>query len=91
MRHDQPVELRVAKRLSEQWSRQPSAPKGAWEGEGRRLGSVDPTPSVSISTAATGGAGLGQAQRQPQGATAFEVDLQRPTTQLQIRLRDGER
>lgn len=38
-----------------------------------------------------GAGGAQSGTRAPQGAVAFEVDASQPTTQLQIRLRDGER
>ncbi|GAA5859729.1 hypothetical protein JCM8547_007002 [Rhodosporidiobolus lusitaniae] len=107
VKHDQPVELRIAERRHEQWTRQPPPPVGPWGGQGNRLGSV--TPSFSSSSAASasmpgsfgagGGAGAGggtSAGGYGSGAsvapqTVFEVDRNEPTTQLQIRLSNGER
>ena len=88
VRHDQPVELRIAKRLSEKWSRQPSAPVGPFAGSGNRLGSEaapgfnEVTPVVETPAPAS--------TRQPM-ATAFEIDSTAPITTLQLRLRSGER
>lgn len=89
VRHDQPVELRIAKRLSEKWSRQPSAPAGPFAGSGNRLGSeaapglneVTPVPPPTTSRAPT----------TMSTSNVFEVDGTLPITTLQIRLRDGER
>ncbi len=88
IRHDQPVELRIAKRTGEKWVRQPSAPSGPFTGGGHRLGSeTDPAFAQTSAPAAT--------PAPPTAAPAtdikFEVDSSQPTTNLQIRLRDGSR
>lgn len=49
VQQDQRVELIVAKRLDEKWSRQPAPPAGPWSGSGNRLGSVSPYPVTSSS------------------------------------------
>ncbi|KAM0790386.1 hypothetical protein ACM66B_003268 [Microbotryomycetes sp. NB124-2] len=94
VRHDQPVELRIAKRLNEKWTRQAPAPKKAFEGQGNRLGSTTPTFADTRSSSS----GVQQQQQQSTASTQptsaaqpFEVDQNSPTTQLQIRLRDGFR
>lgn len=112
VRHDQPVELRIAKRLNEKWTRQPAPPSGPFSGSGNRLGSVSPYPDSTPSSSSAAMPGsfsassmLGQpsqsssnnqtqAQAQPVPISTnveFEVDRNEPTTQLQIRLRDGEK
>ncbi|GAA5971694.1 hypothetical protein JCM21900_003426 [Sporobolomyces salmonicolor] len=104
VRHDQPVELRIAKRMSEKWVRQPPPPAGPFAGHGNRLGSESPFPagaSTSFappSSSSMPGAMPGQPEKEKAGAAAlspdqvgFEVDRSAPTTQVQIRLRDGER
>jgi len=111
VRHDQPVELRIAKRLNEKWTRQPAPPSGPFSGSGNRLGSVSPYPDSTPSSSSAAMPGsfsassmLGQpsqsssnqtqSQAQPVPISTnveFEVDRNEPTTQLQIRLRDGEK
>ncbi|KAM0750267.1 SEP-domain-containing protein [Meredithblackwellia eburnea MCA 4105] len=88
VRHDQPVELRIARRMDEEWVRQPSAPAGPFSGSGNRLGSIDTPPVASSRPAAPSSA---PAADRPALGTVFEVDTTQPTTQLQIRLRDGSR
>ncbi|GAA5939865.1 protein phosphatase regulator SHP1 [Sporobolomyces koalae] len=110
VRHDQPVELRIAKRMNEKWVRQPPPPAGPFSGSGNRLGSVSPYPSSAAPSAAASMPGSftsGYTSSTTSGATrtpsttttsansnqggSFEVDRTQPTTQVQIRLRDGER
>ncbi|GJN94362.1 hypothetical protein Rhopal_007436-T1 [Rhodotorula paludigena] len=101
VKHDQPVELRIAERRNEKWVRQPPPPQGPFAGSGNRLGSVSPFPEASSSSgggaampgsfAASGSAaGTSAEQRQPENIR-FEVDKSQPTTQIQIRLRTGDR
>ncbi|GAA5998863.1 protein phosphatase regulator SHP1 [Rhodotorula paludigena] len=101
VKHDQPVELRIAERRNEKWVRQPPPPQGPFAGSGNRLGSVSPFPEASSSSggdaampgslAASGSAaGTSAEQRQPEDIR-FEVDKSQPTTQIQIRLRTGDR
>lgn len=98
---NQPVELRVARRLDEAYQAQPKK-RQAFSGAGNRLGSPAP-PSTS-------GAGPSSSQHVP-GAfpsssaapstfdesrvgsitTRFEVDMNLPNTSVQIRLADGTR
>lgn len=100
VRVNQPVELRVARRLDEAYQAQPKK-REAFSGAGNRLGS--PAPS-------TAGAGPSSSQHVP-GAfpassaapstfdesrvgsitTRFEVDMNLPNTSVQIRLADGTR
>ena len=87
VRNDQPVELRIAKRLNEKWVRGPSLPKGPWEGSGNRLGSEVPA-GVEVTTL--------PAASQSEGTSfipenVFEIDSNQPVTTLQLRLRSGER
>lgn len=98
----QPVELRVAKRLSENYTPPPKRPTAAFGGSGNRLGSPAPTqvseapashmpgsfPTASSSS--SGPSSNSTAERQSV-ATLFEVDQTRPTTSVQIRLADGTR
>ena len=98
---DQPVELRVSKRLTENYKpfRRPST----FAGSGSRLGA--PTPQARTDTipetmpgSFPGGPSTSRAAG-PSDAlagidnmtTKFEVDLSQPTTSVQVRLADGTR
>jgi len=94
----QPVELRVAKRFTEDYT-PTKRPMGAFGGSGNRLGS--PVPPLSSETASaalpmpgsfpsTSSSGPSSAP-QPSMTTMFEVDQTLPTTSVQIRLADGTR
>ncbi|TNY20371.1 hypothetical protein DMC30DRAFT_254229, partial [Rhodotorula diobovata] len=105
VKHDQPVELRIAERRTEKWVRQPPPPRGPFAGSGHRLGAEDAAPAPALAPAAGsggmpggmpagGGAARGPQQQHvppPAAAVQFEVDRSQPTTQLQIRLRNGDR
>ncbi|CDO76860.1 hypothetical protein BN946_scf184402.g1 [Trametes cinnabarina] len=102
----QPVELRVVKRLSEDYTPSPRARQAkVFSGQGHRLGSpvpgeLTPGPSSSASGSAMpggfpsgtpGGSSL-PTQRNVEGInTRFAVDQDKPTTSVQIRLADGTR
>ncbi|ORZ35936.1 ubiquitin-related domain-containing protein [Catenaria anguillulae PL171] len=86
---NQPVDLRIAHKTTEQYKAPPAKP---FSGQGNRLGSLipgDPTPSSSSASSAAA----------PRAATApavpatlnVTVDQSQPTTTLQIRLADGTR
>jgi UBX domain-containing protein 1 len=97
----QSVELRVAKRLSENYTPAAKRPAAAFSGTGNRLGSPAVAPEASgvpmaampgsfpdpasARTSASGGA------ERPRMNTIFEVDQTLPTTSVQIRLADGTR
>ncbi|THH12757.1 hypothetical protein EW146_g7394 [Bondarzewia mesenterica] len=98
------VELRVAKRLTEEYV---PPPKSAFSGSGNRLGAPVPEPSASSGSSAMPGEFPGASGSAPAGSiapavpsarrepdsinTRFEVDQTKPTTSLQIRLADGTR
>ncbi|KAH9917736.1 uncharacterized protein B0H18DRAFT_1123446 [Fomitopsis serialis] len=102
----QPVELRVVKRLSDEFVAPPKA-RDVFSGEGHRLGS--PVPSIaglgaaasvdmpgSFPVTATGSVGepsaSGASVRSAESInTRFEVDQSLPTTSVQVRLADGTR
>ncbi|KAL7413439.1 hypothetical protein BDY24DRAFT_390192 [Mrakia frigida] len=100
VRVNQPVEVRVAKRLDEDWKPAPPKPKGPWEGSGNRLGAPVPglasptsassTPALPAATATEASSTTGTGSSAG-GNLQFEVDMTEPTTQLQIRLGDGTR
>ncbi|SCZ89856.1 BZ3500_MvSof-1268-A1-R1_Chr1-3g01620 [Microbotryum saponariae] len=89
VRHDQPVELRVARRMSEDWVRQPPPPEGPFAGSGHRLGSEAPSFAAAPSTTSHQPASTASAAIST--SSTFQVDPSQPTTTLQIRLRSGER
>ncbi|BGP27681.1 protein phosphatase regulator [Rhodotorula toruloides] len=103
VKHDQPVELRIAERRNENWTRQAPQHSGPFSGSGNRLGSGSPYPESSPAPSpapATSGStrmfsGLIGDPKAPDapvnGEVKFEVDRNEPATQVQIRLRNGDR
>ncbi|KAG8925699.1 hypothetical protein FRC02_009470 [Tulasnella sp. 418] len=90
----QPVELRVSRRINEDYVPPPKK-FHAFEGSGNRLGSPLPTGANVSTTSSIPGAfpsssATPPAQANPPAA-AFEVDTNKPTTNIQIRLADGTR
>jgi len=84
----QPVELRIAHRVAEEYA---PPPPGPFAGQGNRLGSPVPTSSASQPTPGSSTSPLVAYPSTSSGPTAFQVDLDRPTTSIQIRLADGTR
>src|SRR5258706_3986344 len=84
----QPVELRIAHRVSEEYV---PPPPGPFAGQGNRLGSPAPGPSTSQPTPGSSTSPPAAVPSSSSGPTAFQVDLDRPTTSIQIRLADGTR
>ncbi|GAA5947761.1 hypothetical protein JCM3775_002947 [Rhodotorula graminis] len=96
VKHDQQVELRIAERRGEKYVRQPPPPQGPFAGSGNRLGSEAPAfaTTSSSSGAMPGSLPTATATSAPSvtpSEVKFEVDRSQPTTQLQIRLRNGDR
>ncbi|GAA5985491.1 hypothetical protein JCM10908_006996 [Rhodotorula pacifica] len=99
VKHDQPVELRIAERRNEQWTRQPPPPQGPFAGSGNRLGAGSPFPEPTAAPSSSSmpgalpsaSAAAAPAGNSARGLVEFEVDRNEPTTQVQIRLRNGER
>lgn len=95
----QPVELRVVKRLQDNYVPSARAKQGkVFSGNGQRLGSPAPASSgeASSSGSAIPGAFPNSSDEPPRAAansisTRFEVDQTKPTTNVQIRLADGSR
>ena len=86
----QPVELRVARRINEDYV-PPAAGPTVFSGTGNRLGA--PVPPISgtehpMPGRFDQGAGPSESQRV---TTRFEVDQSQPTTSIQLRLADGTR
>ncbi|CAO0798978.1 unnamed protein product [Mucor circinelloides] len=82
VRHGQPVEVRVVKRIDEDYTPPPKAPPKPFEGTGNRLGSPAP---YTAPTPAPG------AFPSSSNAIAPTVDESQPTTSIQIRLADGSK
>lgn len=82
IRFGQQVHVHVHRRTDEKYKPPPMKPFG---GSGNRLGSPAPASFASSSRPAAAG-GTANA-----GSKDFEVDADKPTTQLQIRLGDGQR
>ncbi|KAH9884207.1 SEP-domain-containing protein [Cubamyces lactineus] len=102
----QPVELRVVRRLDEDYVASPRARQAkVFSGQGHRLGS--PIPGEITTGASSSSSGSGMPGGFPTGtaggsslptqravesiSTRFEVDQSKPTTSVQIRLADGTR
>lgn len=83
VRPGQAVDVRVAKRLDEDYTPPPKAPPKPFEGAGHRLGSPSPEVRSSSSSPAP--------QAQAPRASQLNVDTTQPVTSLQIRLSDGTR
>lgn len=95
VRYGQPVELRVGRRIDEDYIA-PERPRRAFEGTGNRLGA--PTPPIA--SASTGEKEPTRSAPSASSATQddiqsvqtkFEVDQTQPTTSIQVRLADGTR
>ncbi|KAF9933881.1 hypothetical protein FBU30_004049 [Linnemannia zychae] len=82
----QPVDMRVAKRMDEDYKEPPKAPPKPFEGTGNRLGSV----ASPISSSSTPGAFPGAAAAPPP-PRSLQIDETQPVTSIQIRLADGSR
>ncbi|OBZ73369.1 UBX domain-containing protein 1 [Grifola frondosa] len=97
----QPVELRVVKRLQDDWIPSPKAREATiFSGVGHRLGS--PVPGARPELSSGSGSGMPGSfpgasaapalKREPESiSTRFAVDQSQPTTSVQIRLADGTR
>ncbi|CCM00209.1 uncharacterized protein FIBRA_02237 [Fibroporia radiculosa] len=100
----QPVELRVVKRLNDDYTPSPKARgSNTFSGTGHRLGSPIP-PITGTGSASSSGSGsmpgsfpvasgtVPQGSRNTESiSTRFEVDQSLPTTSVQVRLADGTR
>jgi UBX domain-containing protein 1 len=87
----QPVELRVARRINEDYVPPATGPTQVFAGTGNRLGA--PVPPISGTDQQMPGrfderGGPSEPQRL---TTRFEVDQSQPTTSIQLRLADGTR
>lgn len=87
VRFGQSVELMVARRTNEKYVPPPPPPVQPFGGTGNRLGAPAPerpTPPESAMPAASAGTAAAP-------STAPQVDASQPTTQIQVRLPDGQR
>ncbi|KAI1318115.1 hypothetical protein EDD11_007167 [Mortierella claussenii] len=85
----QPVEMRVAKRMEEDYKEPPKAPPKPFEGTGNRLGSVASTLASTPGSFPGGeGSSSGAAPAPPR---SLSIDESQPVTSIQIRLADGTR
>ncbi|QRV95724.1 UBX (ubiquitin regulatory X) domain protein [Ceratobasidium sp. AG-Ba] len=95
VRVGQPVELRVARRTTEEYQPPPPKPAAPFSGSGNRLGAPVPEDGGSGSTTMPGsytGTGSTSATVEPDAIRPrFEVDNSLPTTSIQVRLADGTR
>ncbi|KAF8592017.1 SEP-domain-containing protein [Ramaria rubella] len=100
VRVGQPVELRVTRRLNEDYIPAPARPLGTFEGQGHRLGA--PVPEISGASASRDSPSIPGAFPSPSTSTGagaertsiqtqFAVDQTLPTTSVQVRLADGTR
>ncbi|WFD33106.1 protein phosphatase regulator [Malassezia sp. CBS 17886] len=85
VRFGQPVELMVSRRTHEKYEPPPPPPQMPFGGHGNRLGSVAPGVRAAGATAAPANAPPAPTNAEP------EVDPSQPTTQIQVRLSDGQR
>lgn len=86
----QPVELRVARRINEDYVPPAAGSTRTFSGAGNRLGApVPPISGTEYPIPGTFDEGAGPSE--PRRATRFEVDQSQPTTSIQLRLADGTR
>ncbi|CAG8641774.1 1534_t:CDS:10 [Funneliformis caledonium] len=88
VRQDQPVDVRVARRLDEDYKSPPKKPAKPFSGAGQRLGSLTPnviTSDTSVTYPST------SSSEPTQRARELEIDESLPITSIQIRLGDGTR
>ncbi|KAG0055530.1 hypothetical protein BGZ83_008275 [Gryganskiella cystojenkinii] len=86
----QPVEMRVAKRMEEDYKEPPKAPPKPFEGAGNRLGSVA-SPVAGSSTPGSFPGSSSAAAADVSVPRSLNVDENLPVTSIQIRLADGTR
>ncbi|CAG8440244.1 3058_t:CDS:10 [Diversispora eburnea] len=92
VKQDRPVDVRVTRRLDEDYKPSPKKPSQPFSGSGKRLGSPTPavisnTPGAYPSTSSTSSAASASTLRPYE----FEVDESLPVTSIQVRLGDGTR
>jgi UBX domain-containing protein 1 len=91
VQNGQPVELRVARRTSEDYVPQAAGPARLFSGTGNRLGApVLPTSGTDQPMPGRFDERAGPSEPE-RLTTRFEVDQSQPTTSIQLRLADGTR
>lgn len=90
VRHGQPVDVRVARRLDEDYRPPPKKPAKPFSGTGNRLGSAVPA-AVSSSSQSIPGAFPSSSSEAPAASAGVTPDESKPVTTLQLRLGDGSR
>ncbi|KAG0227226.1 hypothetical protein B0O80DRAFT_485478 [Mortierella sp. GBAus27b] len=89
VRPGQPVEMKVAKHMDEDYRAPPKAPPKPFEGAGNRLGGVtSSSPSTSTTPGSFPG---GTAEAEAPVPRRLEIDETQPVTSIQIRMADGTR
>ncbi|GBB86160.1 hypothetical protein RclHR1_01260031 [Rhizophagus clarus] len=89
VRQDQPVDVRVARRLDEDYKPPSKKPDKPFSGAGQRLGS--PTPTVITSSTPGAYPSTSSSSETVPRARELEIDESLPITSIQIRLGDGTR
>jgi UBX domain-containing protein 1 len=90
----QPVDVRVAHRMTVDWSPPPKSTLQSFTGRGHRLGDLaEPSSSSSSSSSPPSGQAKTTTSSTPQKSIVPEpnIDKSQPTTTLQLRLADGSR
>ncbi|KAG9081941.1 hypothetical protein FS749_007272 [Ceratobasidium sp. UAMH 11750] len=86
----QPVELRVARRTTEEYQPPPPKPAAPFSGAGNRLGA--PVSEAGATMPGSYNAGSSSGMVEPDSIQPrFQVDNSLPTTSIQVRLADGTR
>jgi len=89
VRQGQPVDVRVARKLEEDYKPPPKQPPKPFSGTGQRLGS--PTPAVITSSTPGAYPSTSSSSEPAPRARELEIDESLPITSIQIRLGDGTR
>lgn len=91
VRFNQPLQVEVAQRKSEDYQPPPKRPAKPFEGSGNRLGAATPQVVSGSSTPSMPGSLPAEAAAAPAAPPSFAVDQSQPTTSIQVRLGDGTR
>ncbi|CAG8590550.1 SEP-domain-containing protein [Rhizophagus irregularis] len=91
VRQDQPVDVRVARRLDEDYKPPPKKPSKPFSGTGQRLGSPTPTVITSSTPGAYPSTSSSSEAAPAPRTRELEIDESLPITSIQIRLGDGTR
>ncbi|KAJ3044200.1 hypothetical protein HDV00_002878 [Rhizophlyctis rosea] len=89
--YDQPVEVKVAHKLDEDYKPPPKKPAAAFSGSGQRLGGITTGQASTSQSSAPTQPSSSSAPPAHVPAVQFSVDQSQPVTSIQIRLADGTR